>query len=192
MNSNRTSENFASLNEAFDQSVDPKDQYNGRVNIIDQPPNILDIYTGLNTSAGQREDNSRFAAEAVSSQLSKTCLSDLFFSVANIDALQEGVRYSVYDKTNGRYTIGRQSDNELKIVMRSIFFQFAKHQSHNVVDQVKDLNSKVLAWCVKDVVANIQQNERYKHDVSTLPMPLNMGQVTSLKGTKSLELFKMK
>ena len=160
---------------------------NGRIDLMTPPKSPFEIFQTNN----QRQDNSRFAAEATSSQISRTPLSDLYFSVQNIDALQEAIRYSVYRQTNGRFVIGRQSDMELKIVMRSIFLTKARHQPNDLVGQVRELNGFVLDWSIKEVLANLKQADKYREDVSRLPMPLAFGENTNVKGTRQLEITKM-
>lgn len=176
----RTSQNFAESGSDLNATAGP-----GRVDLASPPP-PLTIFQTTTT----RQDNSRFAGEATGGQLARTCLSDVYFSAMNIDALQQGMRYSVWKQTNGRYTIGRQSDDELKVIMRSIYFQYARHQDNDVVGQVRELNGKVLDWSVKEVLANLRQADRFRQDVSTLPTPMAFGENTSVKGSRQLELTK--
>lgn len=156
---------------------------NGRVDLMSALPN-------LNIPAYQtRQTNSQnYSIEATYGQIAPTKLSNLFFCPANIDALQEGIRYRVYVETNGKYVIGRQNDQELKIVMRSIYYQYAKHQDNNELAQVRTLNAKVLDWAVPEVLSNLRQYESYRRDASTLPMPLEHAQLMTTKGTKTLEI----
>ena len=133
-------------------------------------------------------DNTSFKAEATLGQLAPNTLSALFFSPQNIDALQQGIRYRIYVESNGQHVIGRQSDTELKIVMRSIYYQHAKHNNKDIVLQVRELNKHVLDWAVPEVLSNLKQYEVYKRDASTLPVPLDRAQLSTSKGTKVLEI----
>jgi hypothetical protein len=45
----------------------------------------------------------------------------------------------------------------------------------------------VTDWSVNEIIKNIQQHDGYKQSVSTLPMPLDRSQLSSQKGTKTLE-----
>lgn len=120
--------------------------------------------------------------------IEKTLVSDLYFSSRNIDILQIGIKNKILNDSRGKYIIGRQSDDELKIIMRSIFFQHSKNMSTNINEQVKSLNTKVIEWSVPQIMTNIKQSEKYISDISTLPEPIEHSQLTSLKGTKSLQL----
>lgn len=155
---------------------------NGRVDITNQ--GALEIPTFYKR---QPVDNSTFYAEAVQGNVSRNSVSDLFFSCNNIDVLHDGIRYKIYQLTNGRHTIGRQSDQDLKIVMRSIYLQYSKNLPTDVIGQVKELNAKVLDWCVNEVLSNVRQYDRYVIDASTLPLPLERSPIMTSKGSRTLE-----
>ena len=53
-------------------------------------------------------------------------------------------------KTSGN-RIGRQSDTELQIIMRSIYLQYSENNNCNIISQVKVLNKKVLDYCVEKI-----------------------------------------
>lgn len=163
-------------------SQSPAFRYNGRVDI--SKPSSLQIPNFQQKSV----NNASFYYEAVQGGFTPNQVSNLFFSCNNIDVLQEGIRYRVYNMTNGKYVIGRQSDHDLKIVMRSIYLQYAKNLPTNVVEQVRELNGKVLDWATNEVVSNLRQYEKYRQDVSTLPIPLDRGELMTTKGSKTLEI----
>ena len=80
-----------------------------------------------------------------------TILSDTFFSKENIQIIQNGIRAEVYKKSNGKYVIGNQECETLKIIMRSIFLQYSANQPDNIKGQVEQLNKMVLDYCVPQV-----------------------------------------
>jgi Family of unknown function (DUF5761) len=156
---------------------------NGRINLISggpklNIPNYQQSYT----------NNDVYRSEATAGIYKRTPLSDLFFSAENIDALQEGIRYRIYVESDNQYVIGRQSDTELKIVMRSIFIDYARHDPNNLVEQVRELNKRVLDWVVPEVLTNIKQYYMYRRDASTLPMPMERASLMTSKGTRVLEV----
>ena len=124
--------------------------------------------------------------EAIQGKLTRTPLSELYFSAANAEALQQGLRYKVFVAT-GR-VVGRQSDAELSVFMRTTFLQEARHLPTNVLEQVRALNASVLAKVVPVVVGNLEQHDAFRKDVSTLPVPLNKGMSTSTRGSRVVEL----
>lgn len=172
------SQNFAPAYETQSASG-----FNGRIDLMSPLP-VLELPQYKQPAI----DNSSFASEALIGQKQRNNLSDIYFSAANVNALHEGIRYRIYVETNGEHVIGRQSDTELKIVMRSIYLQHAKHDSRPVLVQVRELNQRVLDWVVPDVLSNLQQYVVYKKDASTLPVPLDRAQLSTMKGTKTLEM----
>lgn len=155
---------------------------NGRVNLFDKDANTAKI---MNNDPYLYKEN---VANTVNRLYSGNCLSELYFSKENVDIIQEGIINSVYNNSDGKYIISRQSDNELIIVMRSIYFQYGKNLNFNVNEQIKELNTKVIRWCVNEIINNIKQYLEYKKSVSTLPVPLEHAQLSSQKGTKTLEI----
>jgi hypothetical protein len=128
-----------------------------------------------------------FSNEAIQGVHTKTPLNDLFFSQTNVDALQLGIRNLVANRTNNEFNIGKQSEVELQVIMRAIYLSDAKHLPYDIIGQVRDLNSKVLDYCVPRILEEIKMFNYYKNDVSRLPIPLDRGEFISAKGTRSLE-----
>jgi hypothetical protein len=127
---------------------------------------------------------STFSHEATTGIHQKTALNDLFFSQLNVNALQQGIKNMVAVKSNGEYVIGNQSEVELQVVMRAIYLQEAMHGKTDIVGQVRELNSKVLDFCVPRIMEEVRMYRYYKNDVSKLPTPLDRGSFQSSKGTR--------
>jgi hypothetical protein len=154
---------------------------NGRVDLITSMPKFtIPQYQNPNSR------NNTYSREATLGYKTQNSVSDLFFSEKNINAIQEGIRYRVYVESNGQFTIDRQSDQELKAVMRSIYLQYGIG-SMDCIGQVRSLNARVLQWVVPEVLNNLLQYSRYKQDASTLPMPLERSPLATMKGSRTLE-----
>jgi len=130
---------------------------------------------------------SEFSHEAIQGIHTKTPLNDLFFSQENVNALQIGIRNLVANRSNNQYVIGKQSEVELQVVMRATYLSDAKHLPYDIIGQVRELNGKVLDFCVPRILEEIKMFNYYKNDVSQLPVPLDRGQFSSAKGTRFLE-----
>jgi hypothetical protein len=180
--------------------------FNGRVNILSKGYPEIDyapMNSGPSSSASVKRD-----CDIVSNTEGHTPVSALFFSLKNINALQQGICNQVYNKSNGKYNVGKQSETELKIIMRSIYFESLsigspyvmqqiqrRSNTHEplqpnssiVIQQVRELNKKVLDWSVAKVLENVQQFDQYKKDVSTLPNPMDLPTLMSSSGRKTLE-----
>lgn len=153
---------------------------NGLVNIM--APNTQErFYLYEQTSKGVSDYK-----DALTGNLENTQLSNTFFSKQNIQILQNAIRADVFKATN-QY-IGNQDENELKTIMRSIFLQYSANRPNYIKEQVKALNNKVLSYCVPDIVGEIDGYLKYRRDISTLAMPMQMPAMISNKGNKVLEL----
>lgn len=155
---------------------------NGRINLFDDkassskiPNNHPQFYNEKNISTINRN-------------IAGNCVSEIYFSQENLDIIQEGIIKSVYNNSQGQFKIGKQSEQELKIIMRSIYFQYAKNLNFDLKEQVRELNTMVIRWCVDEIIKNVKQHLEYKKSVSTLPLPLEHSQLPSQKGTKILEI----
>jgi len=97
----------------------------------------------------------------------------------------------VLNKSNGKYTISRQSDIELKIIMRSFYLQYARNRTDiSILEQIKTLNGLVLEWSVPEIISNLKQKEKYIKDINSLPIPLERAELMNQKGLKQLEMYK--
>ena len=156
---------------------------NGRVDAITQENDL--IIKNANIKASEHQGN------IISRNLDYTEVSKVFFSIDNINILQRGIRNKILNVTNGKINISRQSDDELKIIMRSIYFQYAKNSKHNIKEQILDLNTRVIDWSVPEIISNYKQSQQYLKDISTLPEPLDRSVLPSKKGTKTLNVTNM-
>lgn len=159
----------------------PRDATNGRVDLMTPV-----VQPGWAQQVQQQGANNTFYREALYGRITRTPVSDMFFCPQNIDILQDAIRYKVYKETD--IVIGRQSDQELKIIMTSMFFRYARHVANDVVGQVRELNSHVITYAVKEVLTNLKQYIGYRRDASTMPLPLDNPQLMGTKGTKTLEI----
>lgn len=156
-------------------------EYNGRINILEGKQEAsYRMFSEGNPSARS------FKTEAIKGHFTENPLSDIFFSQTNVNALQDGIRYMVWKKTDGAHVIDRQSDTELQVIMRSIYLTHAKNAPFDVVGQVRELNRMVLDWVVPRIVQEISLYQKYKRDISTLPVPLERSKNMSSTGTKFL------
>ena len=117
----------------------------------------------------------------------KTTLSRAFFSPENIKQLQNSIREGVYRESGDKkYVIDNQSVDELKIIMRGIYYQYARNLEANITEQIKDLNTKVIDWSIPHILSAVDHYYYYINDISHLPVPMQQPQNISRAGTKSL------
>lgn len=135
----------------------------------------------------QKQVEANFVDDMLRGNWEQNTLSRSFFSPENITNIQHLIRKGVYDKSGDKkYVIDDQSVDELKIIMRGIFYQYARNLETDVKDQIKDLNAKVIDWSVPHVLSAVDHYYYYINDISHLPVPMQSPQNLSRAGTKSL------
>ena len=146
-------------------------KYNGRINII-QPPDIHKKF-GM-TEKIPIEHKSTDYRNAVKGDLEKNTLNTLFFSKENIQMLQNGIRVGVYEKSNQKYILSNQNENNLKIIMRNIYMDYAAYNPNTITQEIEKLNKLVLDYCVPMVYNESIAYEKYCYDQSTIVRPLEL------------------
>lgn len=115
--------------------------------------------------------------------LEKTPVSVLFFSRKNVDYLQYMMKKLVYKETG--HIIGRQSDEELLIIMRSIYLQNSKNQPEQISRQVAELNREVLRFSVYDkIIPKVKGYATFLYDNVRTNVVLPREQLVSMKGSR--------
>lgn len=165
---------------------------NGRVNLTPRSSaggflnNPAQGGFGYRTATGQNDSQDMLRGNWQDTSLSKS-----FFGPENTRALQQLIRRTVYERSGSkRWEIDEQSADELQIVMRSLYLQYAKNLEHDIPGQIRELNQLVVEWCVPRIMSEIGMYEYYLKDISTLPVPLPQPVSLSSAGTKSLPFRK--
>lgn len=146
------------------------DRYNGRVNIVESPStNIL-----FKMAEKIELKNKPTSYEnALTGNLEHNDLEKVFFSAQNIQIIQNAIKAAVYKLSENRYVLPNQNINNLKIIMRGMYLQYA---DHNLIDsirsQVERLNRVVLDYTIPSVFNEAIGYEKYCRDQSTLVVPL--------------------
>jgi hypothetical protein len=178
--------NFAELKNETDLRGLPDSTQNGRVTFGPS----LDAAGTFVTPPGfkhQTEVDKNFIDDMLRGNWEKNTLSRTFFSPENIRMIQNAIRKDVYEKSGDKkYIIDDQSVDELKIIMRGIYYQYARNLETNLTEQVEDLNKKVINWSVPHVLSAVDHYHYYINDISHLPVPMQQPQNISRAGTRSL------
>lgn len=107
---------------------------------------------------------------AVRGLIEETPISNLFFSKENIDALQKGIRYMIYDKY--KRVISIQSEQNLIQIMRHVFLE-NNNKRGELKDVIQSYNQEVLNKSVPEIATNMLQYEGYLDKISKQPIPLD-------------------
>jgi hypothetical protein len=117
----------------------------------------------------------------------KSPVSKMYFSGENVDRIQNQMRKEVFERSKPKgYVIDKQSIDDLKIIMRAIYLQYARNLPTDIAAQVEDLNRKVCDWSVPHILSAVDHYNFYLNDISHLPIPLPHMQHLSRAGTKTL------
>jgi hypothetical protein len=190
-------------------AIDPNINFDEKVPRASQDPDSLKAHRELDLKSIQNKGK---FAKTVGRQLSRsntravfknmhgdTLLTNLFFSEANISNIQKLVRLQVYQKME--MVIDDQSIDELLIIMRSVYIQFAAHpplldasQPREIqekiiqknVEQVDQLNKRVVNEIVPMVVSGIKQHLAYLRDASQPPQHMDKPVNDSIRGQREL------
>jgi len=114
-----------------------------------------------------------FAQQATIRNHTKNPLNQAFFSEQNIQYLHDELRYRVNKLSKGEYTIEKQSDEDLKTIMRSYYLQYSMNDPTRVKEELKELNERVLVFSVDRVMVEIKQYLKYRHDILEYPDPIS-------------------
>ena len=109
-----------------------------------------------------------------------------YFSDANMQIVQKKLRNEVKKQTN--LSIDNQSCDEIYQVMLFVFRTYGRNVTSNVKQEIQYLNDIVIHTLTPDVVSNVLQYINYIKDISKLPVPIEHGTSTSIKGNNSLAM----
>lgn len=140
-------------------------------------------YSGYN-AISEKNNESSYERNVLSGIHGNNSLNQLFFCKKNVDIVQNMIRGKVYEKT--KQIIGRQNDTDLIIIMRAVYFQFARHLPSNITQQIANLNEKTVEDIMPKLLSNIEQHKEYLKNKEALPQPIDRSINVNMKGTKQL------
>lgn len=124
--------------------------------------------------------------EMLRGKLECTILDYLFFSNKNIQIIQNAIRKKVHDISG--HVISNQSENELLMIMRSMFFLNLPLEFSNVTENIAFLNKAVIDQALPKILTNLKQYLIYLKDVQRVPEPEARPLEETIKGEKQLIL----
>jgi len=158
--------------------------YNGRVNLME--PESPDAVFKMQERLAVKNKATEYR-ESLEGTWESNMLATVFFSADNIQIIQNGLRAGVYEMSGEKFVVAPQNMDALKIIMRSIYLQYAEHYPDNITKQVERLNKLVLDYAVPNVYGEAVGYMKYREDQSTIAMPLAVPQHSD-RTYKQLEL----
>ena len=160
---------------------------NGRVNFNPVPSATGTTVPDTAGFSYPKQTEVTFSGDMLRGNWDHTALSDAFFTRQNADRIQADIRKEVYRMSGPKkFVIDDQDVDELKMIMRAMYLQYAKNNKFNIEGQINELNELVVKWAAPRIVSEIEQYQYYLDDISHLPVPLEKPLNMSSAGTRSL------
>lgn len=165
------SKSGSSVSNAYNNKILDLARYNGRVNLMEEPDPAIQFQLAEKIAIKNKATEYR---GAIAGEWEDNMLSQVFFSAGNIQILQNAIRAGVYKMSKQQFTVLPQNPDTLKIIMRSIYMQYAQHFPNGITDQVVKLNNLVLEYSVPNVYNEAVGYIKYREDISTLTVPFDL------------------
>lgn len=155
--------------------------------------NPLDVNTGLpiflltNNHPEKFFEKStyRFEPKAVTN-VNK--LKQIFFSPENVKYIQEKMAYEVMVTTK-KYKIPYQNEQDLRMIMETIYFDKTRNIGYALNEQLAELNTYVVKFCVPLIINEINVYLNYLDDINQPrklnSLPTSTGNLRSVSGYAS-------
>jgi hypothetical protein len=176
--------NMTSTNKQY-----PAPAHGGRVPNINDP--TLQSYSArpyLMYAPGQPILGANPRTDLIGHLHKETPLNTVFFSEDNINNLQSEIQKQVSLMSGGKYQIGRQNDDDLKIIMRSYYLMFAQNNPSTVSSELKDLNSRVVGYASAKIYSEVDFHMFYRKDIEDFAAPIANPTNVHVYGTRTSEL----
>lgn len=110
--------------------------------------------------------------ELIDTVWESTPLTTAFFSPANRQILQNGIRATVYHMSNEQYVIEPVDPHALTQMMTSVYMQDARHNPATFREDLARMNDAVIALAARHCYGEAQSYLKYRNDIATLAVPL--------------------
>lgn len=117
-----------------------------------------------------------------------TPLNEIFFSPANIEKLQKDIAEQVRMMSGGKYSIGPQDEQQLKLIMRSYYLMYGQNNAANVAGELEDLNRRVVGYASGKIYSEVDFHQFYLQDLQQFPDPIANPTNVGVYGTRTGEL----
>jgi hypothetical protein len=125
-------------------------------------------------------------AERIQYRHGETPLNTAFFSHDNIERLHNDIRDAVRQMVNA--DIDRQSDDDLMLIMRSYYLQYAQNNPSRVAEELTDLNNRVVHFASNRIAVEVEAYRYYRKDILDFPAPIAAPVNVNIYGTRTGEL----
>jgi hypothetical protein len=125
-------------------------------------------------------------AEQMQYRHMETPLNTVFFSQANMDTLHNEIIAAVSTMVGA--SIDRQSDDDLKLIMRSYYLQYARNNPSRIAEELDELNRRVVHFSANRIAVEVEGYRYYRKDILDFPEPIAHPIDVKIYGTRTGEL----
>jgi len=125
-------------------------------------------------------------AERIQYRHGETPLNTAFFSHDNIERLHNDIQAAVRQMVNA--DIDRQSDDDLMLIMRSYYLQYAQNNPNRVAEELTELNNRVVHFASNRISVEVEAYRYYRKDILDFPAPIAAPTNVNIYGTRTGEL----
>ena len=112
-------------------------------------------------------------------------LKQVFFSPENVKYIQEKIIYEVLATTK-KYKIPYQNEQDLRMIMETIYFDKTRNIGYDLNEQLRELNTYIVKFCVPLIINEIKVYLNYLDDInkprSLNTLPKSTGNLRSVSG----------
>jgi hypothetical protein len=90
--------------------------------------------------------------------------------------------------SGGKYSIDRQNDDDIKIIMRSYYLMYAKNNPKMVAEELEDLNRRTIGYVSGKVFSEVDFHMFYRKDIESFAPPIANPTNVHVYGSRSNEL----
>jgi hypothetical protein len=112
-------------------------------------------------------------------------LKQIFFSPENVKYIQEKMSYEVLTTTK-KYKIPYQNEQDLRMIMETIYFDKTRNIGYALNEQLAELNTYVVKFCVPLIINEINVYLNYLDDINKPrelnTLPKSTGNLRSVSG----------
>ena len=110
--------------------------------------------------------SNKYKDTLVRKNVEKNYVNQLFFSSKNIKNIDVRLRYAVFKMSKGQYFLGPQNKQELAIIMRAIYTNYAQNLDTKIIEQVENLNKILITRVAPDLYSRVTQYVKYLGDAN--------------------------
>ncbi len=118
----------------------------------------------------------------------KTSLNEIFFSSSNLELLHSRIQEQVFQMSGSKHRIDKQSDDDLKLIMRSYYLTYGKNDPTRISEDLADLNSRVVGYASAKIFSELDFYFFYLKDIQDFATPIANPTNVNVFGTRSNEL----